>query len=105
PEWVYTAVRTGITGTHTTLTPEIENFLARINSRTKVLAGFGIDSPGQIQALAGKVHAPVVGSAFVRKITSIWQKKDLSETDKQKELVFQLQAQVRELTGADAVFS
>jgi tryptophan synthase alpha chain len=98
PEWVYTAVRTGITGTHTTLTPELETFLARINSRAKVLAGFGIDSPSQVQALAGKVHAPVIGSAFVRKITSIWQTKDLSETEKLKELVFQLQELVKQLT-------
>lgn len=36
--------------------------------RVRVLAGFGISSPGQVKELAGLVHAVVVGSAYVREI-------------------------------------
>ncbi len=72
PEWVYTAIRTGITGVHTTLTPDLEFFLAGLRDQTKVLAGFGIDSPEQVRSLASFAHAVVVGSAFVRSIAKAW---------------------------------
>ena len=72
PEWVYTAIRTGITGIHTTLTPDLEFFLSGLHAQTKVLAGFGIDSPDQVRALAPRAHAVVVGSAFVRTLSQAW---------------------------------
>jgi len=72
PEWVYTAIRAGITGSHTTLTDELKVFLASLNARTKVMAGFGIDSVGQVRDLAGTVHTIVVGSALVREVSSAW---------------------------------
>ncbi len=70
PEWVYTAIRAGITGTHTTLTPELIGFLAKLNARTKVMAGFGIDSAGQVRELSPHVHTIVVGSALVRVVAA-----------------------------------
>lgn len=70
PEWVYTAIRAGITGVHTTLTPELKTFLATLNARTKVLAGFGIDSPEQVRDLKDSAHTVVVGSALVRTVAS-----------------------------------
>lgn len=68
PEWVYTAIRAGITGVHTTLTPELKAFLSKLNARTKVLAGFGIDSAEQVRDLRESAHTVVVGSALVRAV-------------------------------------
>jgi tryptophan synthase alpha chain len=70
PEWVYTAIRAGITGIHTTLTPELKDFLSRLNARTKVMAGFGIDSPEQVRDLRTSTHTVVVGSALVRAVAA-----------------------------------
>jgi tryptophan synthase alpha chain len=70
PEWVYIAIRAGITGTHTTLTPELTGFLGKLNARTKVMAGFGIDNASQVRDLATTVHTIVVGSALVRVVAS-----------------------------------
>lgn len=70
PEWVYTAIRAGITGTHTTLTVELTSFLAALNARTKVMAGFGIDSAQQVRDLSPHVHTIVVGSALVRVVAA-----------------------------------
>lgn len=68
PDYIYTAIRTGITGTHTTLTPSLLDFLGTLAENAKVLAGFGIDSPDQAKKLAPIVHSLVVGSAFVREV-------------------------------------
>lgn len=70
PEWVYTAIRAGITGVHTTLTAELKAFLSALNSRTKVLAGFGIDSADQVRDLRESTHTVVVGSALVRAVAA-----------------------------------
>ena len=70
PEWVYAAIRAGITGVHTTLTPELKSFLSRLNARAKVMAGFGIDSASQVRDLADSAHTIVVGSALVRVVAS-----------------------------------
>jgi tryptophan synthase alpha chain len=70
PAWVYTAIRAGITGTHTTLTPGLKSFLGELNARTRVMAGFGIDSPDQVRDLVGTVHTIVVGSALVRAVAA-----------------------------------
>ncbi len=70
PKWVYTAIRAGITGTHTVLTPELKAFLAGLNARTQVMAGFGIDSAQQVADLQGSAHTIVVGSALVRVVAS-----------------------------------
>ena len=70
PEWVYTAIRAGITGVHTSLTAELKAFLTALNARTKVLAGFGIDSPDQVRDLRESTHTVVVGSALVRTVAA-----------------------------------
>jgi len=93
PEWVYTAIRAGITGTHTTLTAELKAFLARLNARTKVMAGFGIDSVDQVRDLAGTVHTIVVGSALVRVVTSSFQSGGRAA------VLRDVEARVRELAG------
>jgi tryptophan synthase alpha chain len=94
PRWVYTAIRAGITGTHTTLTPELKSFLAKLNARTQVMAGFGIDSPDQVRDLAGSAHTIVVGSALVRTVAAAQQRGGRAEVRRAVE------AKVRELAGA-----
>jgi tryptophan synthase alpha chain len=93
PEWVYTAIRAGITGTHTMLTPELKAFLAGLNARTKVMAGFGIDSAEQIRDLAASTHTIVVGSALVRTVASAFALGGKTAVRKDVE------AKVRELAG------
>lgn len=67
PEFVYTAIRAGITGVHSEISQDLKAFLEKVTRRgVKVLAGFGIDSPAQVQALSPVCHCLVVGSAFVR---------------------------------------
>jgi tryptophan synthase alpha chain len=65
PEYVYAALRTGITGKQTEIGSDNIDFLdsAKVKG-SKVLAGFGVKSRAQIKALASHVHAAVIGSAF-----------------------------------------
>ena len=93
PEWVYTAIRAGITGTHTTLTPALMGFLTTLNARTKVMAGFGIDSAQQVQDLAPSVHSIVVGSALVRVVATASKRGGKAAVRKETE------DRVRELVG------
>ena len=68
-QYVYASLRRGITGTHTEIGAENIAFLEALGARgAKVLAGFGIDSPGQVEAVTAHAHAAVVGSAFVRAV-------------------------------------
>jgi tryptophan synthase alpha chain len=70
-EYVYATLRSGITGSFTSVDPAVLAFLSRLGSvsaRAKVLAGFGISTREQIDAIAPHVHSVVVGSAFVREI-------------------------------------
>lgn len=93
PEWVYTAIRAGITGVHTTLTPELKSFLSDLNRRTKVMAGFGIDSAQQVRDLGGSTHTIVVGSALVRVVSAAFQAGGRAAVRRDVE------AKVRELAG------
>jgi len=66
PDYIYTAVRKGITGSRTTIDGEAVAFLDKLSrSGAKVLAGFGIREKEQIDLLAAHVHGSVVGSALV----------------------------------------
>ena len=69
-QYLYVALRSGITGKETRITPEVITFLDAC-ARTGMLSfgGFGIRSIEQIAELQPHVHAPVVGSALVEVIT------------------------------------
>ncbi len=95
PEWVYTAIRAGITGTHTTLTPALKEFLATLNRRTKVMAGFGIDSPEQVRDLKASTHTVVVGSALVRAVAAA------AKSGGRAAVRRDLESKVRQLVGSD----
>lgn len=72
-EWIYVALRSGITGTYTELGEEQAAFLAKLRERQpsggpKVMAGFGIQKAEQVQVLVTMADAAIVGSALVRAI-------------------------------------
>lgn len=72
PEYVYVALRRGITGSRTDLDDATLGVLDRIRSTgTKVMAGFGVSDRGQVDALDPHVHAVVVGSALVRAVAAV----------------------------------
>jgi tryptophan synthase alpha chain len=67
--FVYTTLRKGITGAYTSIGEENIRFLKKVGgSGKKILAGFGISTKHQIEALAPYVHASVVGTAFIKEI-------------------------------------
>lgn len=64
--YVYVALRTGITGDPTNLSEESLSFLnALAGEGLKLLAGFGVSSPAQVEALSPFAEAVVVGSYLV----------------------------------------
>lgn len=71
-EWVYVALRGGITGVYTEITQDNLNFLNMVKEYdVKVMAGFGIQSREQIDILDNHVDASIVGSHFVRNYTKV----------------------------------
>lgn len=65
--YIYASLRRGITGTRTEIGPENTAFLDALSSEgARVMAGFGIESPEQVEAVTQHAWAAVVGSAFVR---------------------------------------
>jgi tryptophan synthase alpha chain len=88
PAWVYAALRTGITGAETSLTERIIAFLEELRSRgSQTIAGFGISSGKQLDALTGHTDAVVAGSCFVRAISGALESgRDPAEAVKEKAL-------------------
>ena len=69
PEYVYAALRRGITGQETVIGQENVTFLDRLRKMgPHIMAGFGIRTAEQIAALAGHVDTVVVGSAIVEAV-------------------------------------
>ena len=67
PAYIYAALRSGITGSRTELGPENLAFLDSLKGGgAKILAGFGISSREQVEALMPRAEAAVIGSHFVR---------------------------------------
>lgn len=73
PKWIYTALRSGITGNLTTLDETNLGLLKTLQPKpVKVMAGFGIQKPEQVATLAPYCNAVVVGSAIVRAVTKAY---------------------------------
>lgn len=71
-EWVYVALRGGITGVYTEITQENLDFLKMVKEYdVKVMAGFGIQSREQIDVLDKHVDASIIGSHFVRNYSRV----------------------------------
>jgi tryptophan synthase alpha chain len=69
--YIYATLRRGITGSKTEIGRENSAFIQRLSdSGARVLAGFGIATGDQVEAVVRHAHAAVVGSAFVREIAA-----------------------------------
>jgi len=67
---IYAALRTGITGTDTTVDQNTLDFLKKCSQGgSKIYGGFGISNGTQSKALSSTVEGIVAGSVFVRIIT------------------------------------
>ena len=67
--YIYAALRTGITGTDTSIDENTIEFLKKVGAGgSKIYGGFGISNGKQAKVLADKVDAVVAGSVFVRTI-------------------------------------
>ena len=89
--YIYAALRTGITGTYTSIDEGTLDFLSKVSSGgSKVYGGFGISKGEQAKALASSVEAIVAGSVFVRIITE--------NRDDGKKLALAVEEKARELT-------
>lgn len=89
---IYAALRTGITGTSTTIDEATVSFLGKVSAGgSKVYGGFGIQDGNQAKALASSVEAIVAGSVFVRLIAS-------NKGDKNR-LYEEVRSKALELTG------
>lgn len=68
--YIYAALRTGITGTQTSVDQATLDFIKKVSAGgSRVYGGFGISSGEQSALLGDKVEAVVAGSVFVRLIT------------------------------------
>lgn len=66
PEYLYAALRTGITGSYTEITGENRTLLERVRTAASVtMGGFGIRTAAQVAALGALVDVVVAGSVFV----------------------------------------
>ncbi len=93
PEYVYVALRSGTTGAKTELGEENLRFLDRLrDAGVRAMAGFGVSERAQVEALDPHVHATVVGSAFVRTVTT-------HASEQPEQLRAHMAAQARSLVG------
>lgn len=92
--FIYAALRTGITGSDTSIDDGTLGFLKAVGAGgSKIYGGFGISQGKQSQLLADYVEAVVAGSVFVRIITE-------NQNDGEK-LYQSVKTKAEELTGTD----
>ncbi len=71
PDFIYSAIRKGITGSTSSIDHNTISFLDKISSKgIRILGGFGIREKKQIQLLSTHIYCAVVGSALVEVIKS-----------------------------------
>ena len=93
PEYVYVALRRGITGQKTEIGEDNLRFIDQLRSTgAKIMAGFGISERAQVEALEPHVHAAVVGSAFVKTVSS-------HASESPDRIARAIEEQTRELAG------
>ncbi len=70
PEWVYVALRSGITGQETKLDSFNLGFLDQVKKYdVNIMAGFGIKTAAQVKTLEAHCNAAIVGSHIVKSVT------------------------------------
>lgn len=71
PEYVYTALRVGVTGKATDLDEATLAYLDDVSAiGAKIIAGFGVRTKEQMRMLSGKAYASAVGSYFLEEMTN-----------------------------------
>jgi tryptophan synthase alpha chain len=71
--WIYTALRSGITGTYTEIEEKSLDLLKKlIPAESRIMAGFGISEPDQVKLLQPYCDAVVAGSVFVRAVSKAY---------------------------------
>jgi tryptophan synthase alpha chain len=89
-KWIYSALRSGITGSYTTLDETNISLLDRLKkTESKIMAGFGIKTAEQVKTLAPHCDAVVAGSVFVNAVT-VAHKKGESVKEAVKETIKEL---------------
>ena len=89
---IYAALRTGITGSDTTIDVHTISFLNKVSEGgSGIYGGFGIRTGSQAKMLAKNVDAVVAGSVFVRLITD--------NAGNEEALAKAIENKARELTG------
>lgn len=73
-EWIYVALRRGITGSYTEIGEEQSIILSKLRKKQssggpRIMAGFGIQNARQVQSVMGMADAAIVGSALVKAIS------------------------------------
>lgn len=78
-EYLYCALRAGITGSKTSITEDSINFLKEVGKgNSKLLGGFGIVNGEQAEKVSPYVYAIVAGSVFVNIITETVDKNEVT---------------------------
>lgn len=91
--YIYAALRTGITGSTTTIDESTISFIKKVRAKgSKVFGGFGITNGEQSKALASYVEAVVAGSVFVRLIKE--------NQDSKEKLMDAVRAKAKEITNS-----
>ncbi len=91
--YIYAALRTGITGSTTTIDESTISFIKKVGAKgSKVFGGFGITNGEQSKALASYVEAVVAGSVFVRLIKE--------NQDSKEKLMDAVRAKAKEITNS-----
>jgi len=68
--YIYSVLRAGTTGSATTITNEMVNYIEKCSAGgARILGGFGIQNGEQCRVLAPHVHSVVAGSVFVNIVT------------------------------------
>jgi len=86
PKFIYTTLRSGITGTPTDINSKQISHLERCRSTgAHIAAGFGIESPEQVQALRPHTDTLVAGSFFVKELIRIGPEASIEQIEKSLE--------------------
>jgi tryptophan synthase alpha chain len=97
-EYIYTALRAGITGSKTVITDDMLSFIDCVSrGGAKIFGGFGITSYEQAEALAPHVYAVVAGSVFVDSITDNYDAGDKEKS--RRTIAVVLEKKAAELAG------
>lgn len=74
--FVYAVSRTGVTGSASTVPPEVKTLVERIKSRTPlpVCVGFGISKPEHVRMVCKVADGAVIGSWLVDRLARSWDK-------------------------------